>query len=37
MCEQAAITDPEIKRLCGRIIKSQAQEIDQMKAIRRRL
>ena len=37
MCEQAAITDPEIKSLCGRIIKSQAEEIDQMKAIRRRL
>ena len=36
MCEQAAITDPEIKSLCGRIIKSQAEEIDQMKAIRRR-
>jgi len=37
MCAQAAITDPEIKSLCGKIIKSQAEEIDQMKAIRRRL
>jgi hypothetical protein len=36
MCEQAAITDPEIKSRC-RIIRSQAEEIDQMKAIRRRL
>jgi len=37
MCEQATISDPEIKTLCGRIIKSQAEEIDQMKAIRNRL
>ena len=38
MCEQATISDPEIKKhLCGRIIKSQAEEIDQMKAIRNRL
>ena len=37
MCEEARISDPEIKSLCGRIIKSQAEEIDQMKAIRRRL
>jgi len=36
MCEQAAITDLEIKSLCRKIIKSQAEEIDQMKAIRRR-
>jgi uncharacterized protein (DUF305 family) len=37
MCEQARISDPEIKALCGQIIKSQAEEIDQMKAIRKRL
>ena len=37
MCEQARISDPEIKTLCGQIIKSQAEEIDQMKAISRRL
>jgi uncharacterized protein (DUF305 family) len=33
MCREASIRDPEIKALCGRIIRSQAQEIDQMKAI----
>jgi CDP-diglyceride synthetase len=37
MCEQAKITDPEIRALCGKIIRSQAEEIEQMKAIRRRL
>ena len=37
MCEKAKITDPEIKTLCGHIIKSQAEEIDQMKAIRKRI
>jgi uncharacterized protein (DUF305 family) len=37
MCEKAVITDPEIKSLCGKIIKSQDDEIEQMKAIRRRL
>lgn len=37
MCEKAVITDPEIRTLCGQIIKSQAEEIEQMKAIRRRL
>ena len=37
MCEKAKITDPEIKTLCGQIIKSQAEEIDQMKAIRKRI
>lgn len=36
MCEQSAITDPEIKQLCGRIIKSQQAEIEQMQAILKR-
>ena len=33
MCEEAAISDPEIKSLCGEIIASQKREIDQMKSI----
>ena len=33
MCGRAKVQDPEIVALCGRIIKSQKQEIDQMKAI----
>ncbi|WP_142849031.1 DUF305 domain-containing protein [Telmatospirillum sp. J64-1] len=33
VCEQAAITDPEIVRLCGQIIDSQQREIDQMQQI----
>ena len=33
MCQQASITDPEIKELCGAIVSSQQSEIDQMKAI----
>jgi uncharacterized protein (DUF305 family) len=37
MCEQAPIQDAEIKDLCGNIISSQQTEIDQMKAILRRL
>lgn len=32
MCEQADITDPEIKRLCEQIIASQQKEIAEMKA-----
>lgn len=32
MCEQADITDPEIKKLCESIRSSQQQEIDQMKS-----
>lgn len=32
MCEEASITDPEIKKLCGEIISSQRKEIAQMKA-----
>ena len=36
MCERAKISDPEIKTLCGDIIQSQKQEIDQMKTILKR-
>lgn len=37
MCQQAKLDDPEVKRLCGEIIKSQRSEIDEMKAILRRM
>ncbi|ASN53434.1 MULTISPECIES: DUF305 domain-containing protein [Sinomonas] len=33
MCQEASITDPEIKDLCDEIVSSQQKEIDQMKAI----
>jgi hypothetical protein len=33
MCQEARLTDPEVVKLCGNIIKSQREEIDQMKAI----
>ena len=33
MCSQASLKDPEIVALCDRIIKSQREEIDQMKAL----
>ena len=33
MCEESTITDPEIIKLCEQIIKSQKEEIEQMKAI----
>jgi uncharacterized protein (DUF305 family) len=33
MCREAAIADPEIVALCGRIQRSQRAEIDEMKAI----
>ena len=33
MCEKSTITDPEIKRLCQGIVRSQRAEIAQMKAI----
>lgn len=33
MCEQANLTEPELKTLCGRIIRSQREEIAQMKAM----
>lgn len=37
MCEQAKLTDAEIRDLCESIIESQQQEIDQMKEIIQRL
>ncbi len=33
MCEQATLTDPDIKALCGEIVASQRQEIAQMEAL----
>ena len=33
MCREAALSDPEIVALCGRIERSQREEIDQMNAI----
>ena len=33
MCQEASITNPEIKALCGEIVASQRREIEQMKAI----
>ncbi|WP_426265252.1 DUF305 domain-containing protein [Sphingomonas sp. PWP1-2] len=33
MCREASLSDPEVKTLCDGIIRSQRQEIDQMKAI----
>ncbi len=37
MCERASLSDPEVKRLCGTIESSQTSQIDQMKAILKRL
>lgn len=37
MCEEAKLTDPELRQLCGEIIQAQKQEIDQMKRIMARL
>jgi uncharacterized protein (DUF305 family) len=37
MCREASLRDPEIKALCEGIIRSQAQEIDQMRAILARM
>ena len=37
MCEEANLTDPELRSLCGEIIQAQKQEIDQMKRIMDRL
>jgi uncharacterized protein (DUF305 family) len=37
MCQEAKLQDPEVKRLCEGIIKSQRDEIDQMKAILQRM
>jgi len=36
MCEQANISDPQIKSLCSEIIESQKREIDEMKQIMKR-
>lgn len=36
MCEQASLRDPEVKVLCGNIIKSQRDEIAQMEAMLQR-
>jgi hypothetical protein len=36
MCERASLTDPQIQRLCGQIIRSQRAEIAQMKALLRK-
>jgi uncharacterized protein (DUF305 family) len=33
MCEEAAITDPQIIELCGEIVATQVREIDEMKEI----
>ena len=37
MCRESVITDPELQQLCGEIISSQQQEIDQMESILTRL
>lgn len=37
MCEQAAITDPEIQDLCVQIVQTQKEEIAQMRTILERL
>ena len=37
MCQESAIGDPEIKKLCEEIVSSQQSEIDQMKTILARL
>jgi uncharacterized protein (DUF305 family) len=37
MCEESPINDPEIQMLCKTIISGQQAEIDQMKAMLRRL
>jgi hypothetical protein len=37
MCERAPVEDPEIQKLCHRIIESQQAENDQMKDILNRL
>lgn len=36
MCREASISNPQIKRLCDEIIRSQQQEIDEMTGILRR-
>ncbi|WBB94870.1 DUF305 domain-containing protein [Solwaraspora sp. WMMA2059] len=36
VCERSDITDPEIIELCGQIVETQQEEIDQMKQILQR-
>ena len=36
MCQESAISDPEIVELCGTIVKTQEEEIAQMKTILQR-
>lgn len=33
MCEEAAITDPDIRTLCDQIVKTQKEEIAEMKRL----
>lgn len=33
MCEESAITDPQIIELCGEIVEAQVREINEMKQI----
>jgi len=37
MCQEASITDQELRTLCGEIVKAQRAEISQMEAIAARL
>lgn len=37
MCQEAKLTDPELRKLCGEIIKAQRAEISQMESIAARL
>ena len=37
MCREASLADRQVKRLCGEIIQSQRQEIDEMKGILARM
>lgn len=37
MCQEASISDPQIKKLCVEIIRSQRQEIEEMKGILQRM
>ena len=37
MCQQASISDPQVKKLCVEIIRSQRQEIEEMKGILQRM